>query len=239
MYKFGENHPVLFEIILIVVSFAAAAVFTIAGNMINLHPDLATVVGRIAVSLVLMVIYKRAFKGNRFFVNLFYVLPALLFAVWNIFYFMSSGIALGGVNFFVEGAILAIAPALFEEVLFRWIFIYNLKKNGSSDKACLFISSILFAAIHMTNIVGMSPAGVALQTGYSFVIGLVFAAIYLRNGSLLQIAAAHFMIDFTNHIFVEQPTSASGLHLTIMGLLLAVETVYAVMLTVGRPAAGK
>ena len=79
MYKYGEEHPVIFEIILIIASFAVAAVFNIAGYLFNLHPDLSNSAARIITGIVLLVIYKRAYKGNHFFDNLVIVLPALLF----------------------------------------------------------------------------------------------------------------------------------------------------------------
>lgn len=236
MYKFGEKHPIIFEIILIVAAFAAAAVFTTVGNMYNLHPDLSTSVGRIVIAVVLLLIYKRAFERNHFFTNPVIVLPALLFVAWNFFYYLSSGSTIGGINFFIEGCITALAPALFEEVLFRGIFIYNLKKKEITDLQCLFITAIVFSATHLTNLAGMNLASVAVQTLYSFVIGLVLAAIYLRNGSLLQVIVIHFLIDFSNRIFVEQPASASYLQLTIFGLVLVAETIYAVKLTSSKPA---
>ncbi len=237
MFKFGENHPVLFEIILIIAAFAVAAVFSIAGNMYNVHPGLSSSVGRIVVGAVLLIIYKRAFKGNSSFTNPVIVLPALLFPLWNLFYNLSSGIAFGGVPFFVDGFIEAIAPAVFEEVIFRGIFIYNLKKKGISDMQCMLISSCLFSVVHLTNLAGMSLPSVALQTVYSFVIGMVFAAIYLKNRSLLQVIAVHFLIDFTTRIFVSQPAVSSYLHIIIFALVLAVEAVYAVKLTAGKRAA--
>lgn len=236
MYKFGEEHPVLFEIILFVAAFAAAAVFTVLGSIFYLPSELSTSIARIAVGIALLLIYKRAFRGSRFFNNPVFVLPALLFPVWNIFYYLSSGIAIGGVSFFADGIITAMAPAIFEEVLFRGIFIYNLRKKGSSDLQCLLISAILFAAVHLTNLAGLSPASVAVQTVYSFVIGLVFAAVYLKNGSLFQVVIVHFLIDFTNRIFVEQPSHTSPFQMVIFGLLLAAEAIYAVRLIVGKPA---
>ena len=45
MFEFGERHPVAFEIVLIVISFFAAALFSAAGNVLNLHPDLGTSAG--------------------------------------------------------------------------------------------------------------------------------------------------------------------------------------------------
>ena len=39
MYQFGEKHPVIFEIILTILSFLAAAVFVAAGSILNIHPE--------------------------------------------------------------------------------------------------------------------------------------------------------------------------------------------------------
>ena len=73
--------------------------------------------------------------------------------------------------------------------------------------------------------------GVLVQLGYSFVIGLVLAAVYLKNTSLLQVVIVHFLIDYTNRIFAEQASISSVLHLIIFVLLLAAEAVYAIVIT--------
>lgn len=234
LLKSGEKHPVLFELILIIVSFLAAGLFSVAGSIFNVHPDLSSSVGRVVVAAVLFLIYRKAFQASRggsVFTNPMIVLPALLFPVWNLFYNLSSGMTIGGVPFFVEGFITAIAPALFEEVLFRGIFINNLRKNNKSDLFCLFVTAAVFALVHLTNIVGMDTVSVLLQLGYSFVIGLVLAAVYLKNKSLLQLVAVHFLIDFTTRIFVEQASAASTVHLIIFVVLLIVEAAYAIMIT--------
>lgn len=234
MYKFGEKHPIGFEIILIIVSFLASGIIVVACSMVSMHPDLSSAIARIFVALVLLVIYRRAFTGQNIFTNPVIVIPSLLFPVWNIFYNLSSGAVFGGSVFFIEAAILAIAPALFEEVVFRGIFIYNLKKKGTSDLSCLFITAAIFGAAHLTNLVGQSSATVVLQTIYSFVVGLALAAVYLRNNSLAQVVLVHFLINFTNRLYVEQVTSASYVQMAIFAVLLVVETVYAVRLTVGK-----
>ena len=234
MYEFGEKHPVGFEIILIIVSFLAAGAIVLVCSIVNIHPDLSSSVARVFVALVLFVIYRRAFTGQSVLTNPVIVIPSLLFAVWNVFYNLSSGMVFGGSVFFIEAAIMAIAPALFEEVIFRGIFIYNLKKKGSSDLSCLFITAAVFAAVHLTNLVGQSFAAVALQTVYSFVIGLALAAVYLRNNSIVQVVFVHFMIDFTNRLYLEQATSASYVQLAIFAVLLVAEAAYAVKLTISE-----
>ena len=230
MYSFGEKHPIVFQIILTTVSFLAAGII-VAATSLYMHPDLCSSVARVVVAAALLVIYRRAFKGQNHFRNLKIVLPLLLFSVWNVFYNLSSGMVFGGAYYFIEGAITAIAPALFEEVLFRGIFIYNLKKKGHDDFSCLFFSAIVFAAMHMTNLVGQSFNTVALQSAYSLVVGLAFGAVYLRNNSIVQVIVAHFLIDFTNRIYLEQAASASYVHIAIFVALLVAEAVYAIRLT--------
>lgn len=50
MFEFGERHPIAFEIVLIVISFFAAALFSAAGNVLDLHPDPRSSAGRIIVA---------------------------------------------------------------------------------------------------------------------------------------------------------------------------------------------
>lgn len=234
MFEFGEKHPIGFEIILIIVSFLAAGVIVVACSLVYMHPDLASSVARIFVGIALLLIYRRAFKGENPFANLKIMIPLLLFPAWNFFYNLSSGMSFGGSYIWAEAAVTAIAPALFEEVIFRGIFIYNLKKKEYSDISCLFITAAVFAIVHLTNLAGQSFATVALQTVYSFVIGLALAAVYLKNRSIVQVIAVHFLIDFTNRIYLEQAGSATTVQLVIFAVLLAVEAAYAVKLTLAE-----
>ena len=73
-----------------------------------------------------------------------------------------------------------------------------------------------------------------MQTVYSFVIGLALAAVYLKNKSIVQVIAAHFLIDFTNRIYLEQAGSATTVQLVIFVVLLAAEASYAVKLTLAE-----
>ena len=234
MFEFGERHPIAFEIVLIVISFFAAALFSAAGNVLDLHPDLGTSAGRIIVAAALLFIYRKAFRDSSVYTNPLIVLPALLFPAWNIFYNLSSGMKIGGILFFAEGILTAMAPALFEEVIFRGIFISNLRKNKKSSMFCLFVTAAVFALIHLTNIVGMNMISVLVQFGYSFVIGLVLAAVYLKNGSLLQVIIVHFLIDYTSRIFEQQASISSVVHLVLFAVLLAAEAAYAIVITAGQ-----
>ena len=64
------------------------------------------------------------------------------------------------------------------------------------------------------------------------ILSLALAAVYLRNNSLAQVVLAHFLIDFTTRLYVEQATSASYVQLGIFVALLVAEAAFAVWLTV-------
>jgi len=61
MFQFGERHPVLFEIVLVMAAFLAAGFFSLVGAILNVHPALSSSVGRVLIGAALIVIYNRAF----------------------------------------------------------------------------------------------------------------------------------------------------------------------------------
>ena len=230
MFQFGEKRPVLFQLLLTAAAFFAAAVIAVMGGIAGLDTDLSTSIARIITGAILLLLYRRAFAEEHPLRNIVTALPALLFAAWNLFYNLGSGAVFGGAAVIAKALITAAAPALFEEVLFRGIFIYDLRKNGRSDIQCLFTSAALFALIHITNLLGGDIAGTALQTVYAFVIGLVLAAVYLKNGSLLQVILIHFLTDLTNRIYIEPASKATVTQLVLFGLLLTAGSAYAIRL---------
>ncbi len=86
-----------------------------------------------------------------------------------------DGFGLFGVLFVV-----AVLPAVFEEVLFRGIILKGLK---GSVWASALICGAMFSLFHQ------NPA----QTLYQFFCGVVFALIAIRAGSILPTAVAHFL----------------------------------------------
>ena len=70
MFQFGERHPVLFEIVLVIAAFLAAGFFSLVGAILNVPPALSSSVGRVLIGAALIVIYNRAFTRGRPFKNL-------------------------------------------------------------------------------------------------------------------------------------------------------------------------
>ena len=84
----------------------------------------------------------------------------------------------------LAGALLVIAvlPALAEELLFRGVIFSNLR-GSSGGAAAIFLSAFVFTLYH----------GSVEQTVYQFVCGCAFAFIALRSGSVAPSALAHFL----------------------------------------------
>jgi len=95
---------------------------------------------------------------------------------------------------------LAIAPvvAAYEETLFRGYILESflrLSKSGNVLPA-VFWSSLLFGLSHLMNLTRQDLPTTLYQVGFAFALGALYAAIYLRTGSLWWPIALHFANDF-------------------------------------------
>lgn len=221
MQNFSKNHPILFTILLFFAGLVVALPFAAVTGGYN--ADLGSAIGRIIAGVLIFLIFRNCFKDNRWFSGLKYLLPALVLPVWNIVYQVISGlpaIRTGG-DLFVA-CICALAPAVFEEVIFRGIFLEKLRENGRSAMESLIISAVVFGLVHLTNAVGGAVANTLVQTLYAIVIGLFFGAVYLKTRDIVTVILAHFMTDFTTQIFVQNPnTTSTPLIIAFVIILLA------------------
>ena len=227
MKKYALKHPVIFEIILIVASLVITVAVSIPLQVFYLSNELTMAFARIITGGALFIVFLYCFNPRKQFSSFPIILPGFLFALWNVANcFMSSGnIEVPTIEMFIQ----AIAPAVFEEVIFREIFIYHLKENGQNQLMCTLISAAVFSLIHLTNAVGASMIQTFIQVGYAFVIGLVFGAIYTKSDDLISLIIVHCSIDLTSRIFTSG-NAASLLVLIPFILLLIGETVYAIKL---------
>ena len=77
--------------------------------------------------------------------------------------------------------ILALAPAICEELIYRGVVFNGLRKFGKVG--AIFISALLFALAH----------GSAMQFFYQFILGLVLAWIVVKTGSIVYSMVVHFV----------------------------------------------
>lgn len=87
-----------------------------------------------------------------------------------------------------------------EETIFRGLIFTTLLPTGTIP--AVFMSSLFFAAPHLLNIVGgiWNPAFAVADSVTAFGIGITFAAIRLRTGSIWPLVGLHALFDFCSLI---------------------------------------
>ena len=128
---------------------------------------------------------------------------------------------------------MSLAPAVFEEIIFREISIHNLEKAGHTPRQTLILSAAVFALVHLTNAVGGAPLQSLVQAGYAFVVGLVFGAVYIVSGDLFAVILAHLAVDLSNHIFPGGSVTPVPVIIAFL-VLLSAQAAYAFFLIRGR-----
>ena len=230
MNSFSAKHPVIFGIILIVAAFVVAGVLTALTTAVGFSTEGGTVIGRIVVAAVLILLFHACFHWDKSFSGIALAWPVLIVVAWNIVYHLMEGAGFVAASA-IPGAILAgLAPGLFEEVIFRGIIIDRLLASGKGVWYSLIVSALLFALVHLTNIVGMSLANVLVQVAYSLVIGLFLGAVYLASDDIAAVILAHASTDISNQIFATSPNVSSAVMVVVFLIVLAVLAVYALML---------
>ncbi|MFW9848768.1 MAG: lysostaphin resistance A-like protein, partial [Candidatus Thorarchaeota archaeon] len=100
-------------------------------------------------------------------------------------------------------------PGIWEEIAWRGVILtLFLKKYG--EKESMAISSFLFSAPHLLNLLGVAVTADMIlmamaQLVYAFLLGLVFAYLVLRTGSLLPSIIIHYFIVAIGPLFIFTP----------------------------------
>ena len=94
---------------------------------------------------------------------------------------------------------LAVVPAICEELIYRGVIFNGLRKFGSLG--AIVISALIFALAH----------GSAMQFFYQFILGVVLAIAVLKSGSIITSMVIHFLnntiVVVYNYIFNDNNTS--------------------------------
>ena len=140
--------------------------------------------------------YKKAFSLQNFSKGLLMMLPVLLIHF--------AGSAVSVVSFGASSVLLAflhaLAPGFGEEAAFRILGISNYMRTIKTEtgiKRIFWFSSILFAAVHLSNLyAGADLFATIFQVIYCVGIGMILGAVYLRTGNIWVIMLAHMSLDF-------------------------------------------
>ena len=136
-----------------------------------------------------------------------------------------------GVNFsqeivyYVVLLIFTIFVGISEELFFRGIILNILKSK--SLKYAIFVSSILFSVLHLTNLAGgISIQYAILQVVFSFIFGIVAAQITVITKSLLPAIVWHFSHDFIAFVTGNELNTITVIILVIQCCILIIYLFY-------------
>lgn len=205
-----KNAPALWTIVIYVLIAGVFKTFVDKINdMIGIEKPYPYVLFYLAFSFVVLILFDKyysvEYKGNslsvqRIFKGILFLVPTYFACTLMdfIIFYQAGGITFDFYEFFA-----GFRPGVFEEVLCRGLIIpvllFGCKKHNIFKAA--FISSALFGSWHIMNFFyGASFRTTAIQIVYAFGIGMVFAAVYLRTGSLWPSIIVHSLIDGTANL---------------------------------------
>ena len=92
---------------------------------------------------------------------------------------------------------LMLSAAVTEEIFFRGFLLQYIAQRSKTSG--IYLSSILFSILHMTNLTqGIDPAYALMQVICAFACGLCYSSAAISIGSLLPCIAAHFLTNITS-----------------------------------------
>lgn len=138
-----------------------------------------------------------------------YFISIVDFALVKIGYTLQTGLGslpLDNFGWFILNVIiLALLPAICEELVFRGMVLSGLRKN-MSDKMAIIISAAMFAIMH----------GSLQQLVYPFLLGLILAWLAMRTGSTFSGMIVHFVNNFIVVLiaYIQTISGSGGLQMT-------------------------
>lgn len=205
-----RKYPVSFSIIVVL----AGMTFLSTSSVLNFFSELIygfNMLGELIATLFLFFMIIACGKQHLIFKNRGSIQESLLVSmpfIIFIFYLGSSlfasyiveGYSLYSIDNIIAVSLFYIFVGIFEDFLIRGLSLnILLDKFGKTKKGVwlsVFLSSLFFGLIHFTNLMtGASFTGVLIQVISATCIGMYFASIYLRSGSVWTPAFLHGFYD--------------------------------------------
>lgn len=90
----------------------------------------------------------------------------------------------------------SIVSGVFEEIVFRGV-ILALLLDSCSERRAIVLSAGLFALIHLLNVLNpdIHPFWVLSQSTWAFGLGIMYAYLFMKMGSILPLILLHYLIN--------------------------------------------
>ena len=183
----------------------------VLSNMIN--NTTARILGGTVFSIIIISIGHKVFnaKRNTTVKSIIIMSPALLISIYNfpfIAHFSGNAMISKPIYYLYYFIIECISVGFFEEVVFRGFLLVLLiqlfPKNKVGLLKSIIISAAIFGLIHMVNLfAGANLANTFLQIGYSFLVGLLWAVVFVKTKSIWFGVVLHAIYNFAGLVFFQ------------------------------------
>ena len=236
-HKLCEKHPLIAAVLALMIPTVIIALISNIGEKASVYAGyLGMVIAAVVVMLLFKAWFSPEFKGfvkpgiSAKKIGLM-MIPYFIFVVLSVISFL---IFHGTIDFnpTIKSVLMGLSAGFGEEGMFRIfalaIVMRFLKKENRALTTTIVIS-IVFGLFHIGNIQqGADPGMTVAQVFTSLFMGLFFAAIYLRSGSVILPIFAHAFYDWV--CFVTDPTlSSDGI---VVGTYGTGELIYAIVTAV-------
>lgn len=152
---------------------------------------------------------------QKLFISFSLNVKTIIFIICGIGY-ISIFIPMGSLKLLLPMILLTLLTAISEELLYRGVIFANLLKiftkrhsNMLNTISAVGLSSLLFSLEHLSNLMNQSWPVTYCQLIQTFGMGVLFAAVYLRTGSLFLTMLMHYIIDFPTLYLITISTSTN------------------------------
>lgn len=209
-----------------------------SSTAIMMEDTIMRFLGGLVFMLVLISLgYKQLFcfpKSTR--KQLLVLLPGLIVAINNfpiIAAVSGRTVITESMGFILLFLLSCISIGFFEEVIFRGVLLPVLLQRFEQSQQGIFyaivLSSMVFGIIHFVNLfAGASVVQTVLQVGYSFLMGMLFAVVFLKTHNLWYSVMLHTIYNIAGLFFMSVGTVTNQFDVPtiILTTILALLTIF-------------
>ena len=173
--------------------------------------------------------YKGNLLGRNTLYGLLLLLPSMIFVVLNLL-----GIKNMKETSFITILMSVIAgatPGVFEEVAFRGLAGSNFMRffhDGKKIRIAAILTGVIFGGVHIVNLIkGAALSSTFTQVLYAIGLGILFAAVFFRTGTLWPTIIVHSLIDISHYVVHSSGVLSSETPTAQIIMLSAFAVVYA------------
>lgn len=212
------DHKILTCFVAYGLYFMASIAVIVPLSLVGLDQRTMQPVVSIVAGLIVLLIYELRFRGSFDGMlkwsreGLLLAVPLLIFSASNFVDLANALIEGEALNPIPQCLLMALAPGVAEEVVFRAVPAANwmrVRRERRDAVMGVLFTALVFGLVHGSNaLLGAPMSTTIFQVCYAMCFGVACGAVLMRSGSIIPTMIAHTFIDFT--AFLTLDLSHSG-----------------------------